>query len=202
MPPSIALPSIGLATGAATLAAGSAATSVVGGVVGAVGAEEQASATEKASNYQAQVAQNNEQIAKTQAQQTEAAGETAVEQQGLKTKAEVGAIEAGQAASNIDVNQGSAVDVRSSAEALGQLDALTIRSNAERQAYGYETAATSYQGQAGLEQMEASQAPVAGAISAGSSILGGATAAGNQYARYLQSSGSPSGGNNPPALFP
>ncbi len=65
----------------------------------------------------------------------------------MKTRGQVGAIEASQAASNITVGSGSAVDVRSSAAEMGELDALTIRSNAEKQAYGYQTQAAAFTGE-------------------------------------------------------
>ena len=140
-----AAPAVAGTIGLGSAAAGAASVlSTVGevgaglsGAVGALGAIEGASATQKTAQYQAQVAANNEQIAKNDASLTEAAGQQSVEQEGQKTKATVGAIEAGQAASNIDVNSGSAVDVRSSASELGQLNQLTTLGNAEKQAYGY-----------------------------------------------------------------
>lgn len=177
------------ASGASVLSTVGAIGAGLSGITSAVGAEESASAQQKTAAYQAQVAANNEQIAKNDASQTEAAGESAVEQSGLKTKATVGAIKADQAASNIDVNSGSAVDVRSSASALGELDALTIRGNAEKQAYGYETAATGFSGQQALAQSEASQAPIAGGISAAGSLLSGASGVANQYARWQGAAG-------------
>lgn len=60
----------------------------------------------------------------------------------------MGAIKAAEAAGNVDVNSGSAVDVQSSAAALGELNAITIRGNAAKEAYGYETQSTSFENQA------------------------------------------------------
>lgn len=177
------------ADAASTIATVGAAASLVGGAVSALGSVETASAQEKAAQYQAQVAANNQKLATQNAAQAEAAGSTAVEQQGLKTKAEVGAIKAAQAASNIDVNQGSAVDVRSSAAELGELDALTIRSNAEKQAYGYQTQAQSFAGQEALAKSQAAQAPIAGAIGAFGSILSGASGAAGQYLNWQRAAG-------------
>ena len=186
-----AVASIGTgASFASTLATVGTVASLASGAIGAIGASNTAKATSQSAAYQAQVAANNQAIAQNQANQATAAGESAVEQQGLKTRAEVGAIMAGQAASNIDVTSGSAVDVRSSAAALGELDALTIRSNAARQSYGYQTNATSFGAQAGLEQNIARQAPIAGEISATGSLLSGATGAANQYLNWQRVAGS------------
>ncbi len=183
---------MGLGAGAA--AAISIATSVIGGVVSAIGAEQQAAAQGKAAEYTAEVAANNATIAQQKAQVAAASGSEAVEQQGMKTKAAVGAIEAAQAASNIDVNQGSAVDVRSSAAATGELNALTTRANAEQQVYGYQTQQASYLGQESLAQMQASQASTAGIIGATTSLLSGASQAGSQYSQWLRVGGGGSGG--------
>lgn len=185
---------------AATLASIAPYASLAGGVISGAGAVQSAEAQGSAAKYQAQVAANNEQIAKQNAQLASAAGSTAVEAQGLKERATVGAIEAGQAASNVDVNSGSALDVRTSAVDLGQLEALTIRSNAEKQVYGYETAATGYAGQQQLEQSIAVQAPVAGAVSGLSSVLSGVSGAGKQYSSWQQAAGS-SGGSVPLGFF-
>lgn len=190
-----AVPAAAAAAGAATSTASILSTvgmvgSALSGVTGALGAVRSAGATSASAQYQAQVAQNNASIALGQANQATAAGAQEVETQGLKTRAEVGAIKAAQAASNVDVNTGSAVDVRSSAAELGELDALTIRSNAEKQAFGYETAAAGFTGQAALASSQASQAPIAGAISATGSLLSGATGVGNQYLAWQRAAGS------------
>jgi hypothetical protein len=210
------LPTIGAAAAATTGAAAAAAaptflgltttqllgaslaTSLVGGTIGALGAAESAAAQGQSAAYQAQVAANNQSIAKNQAQQAAAAGETQQEQIGLQTRARVGAIEASQAASNIEVNQGSAVDVRSSAASLGELNALTVRSNTAQQVYGYQTAATSFSGQQSLAQAEEAQAPVEGGISAFGSLLSGASGATRAYAGWQLASGTP--GTAPSAL--
>ena len=172
------------------LGAAVAAVSVVGSVISGIGAINSAEAQSANAKYQSEIASNNEQIAQQNAQLASAAGEAQVEQSGIKTRAAVGAIEAAQGASNIDVNSGSAVDVRASASELGQLDALTIRSNAEKQVYGYETQATAFAGQAALSAAQASQAPEAGAFSAVGSVLSGVTGAAKIYQGWQQVGGS------------
>ena len=165
------------------------AATVAGAATSAAGSIESANAQKQAASYQAQVAQNNAQLASQQASQTMAAGEQASANAGLKARAQVGAIKAAEGASNIDVNTGSALDTRASAAQLGELDAMTVRSNASKQAYGYQTNATSDQAQAGLYQMQASQAPTAGLLNASGSLLSGASGVANQYQRWQMNGG-------------
>lgn len=61
-----------------------------------------------------------------------------------KVRLAIGAQRAGFAASNIDAGFGSAVDVQADAAVLGELDALTIRSNAAREAWGFTVQGENY----------------------------------------------------------
>jgi metal-dependent amidase/aminoacylase/carboxypeptidase family protein len=148
---------------------------------------ESASAQSSAAKFNSEVAAENATLANQQATTAIQAGEQQAAMSQQKTRATVGAIEAGQAAGNIDVNSGSAVDVRSSASELGELDALTVRSNAARTAFGYETQAAADTGQSQLENYESDAATTAGDIGAGSSLLGGLSSAGTNYAKFLSS---------------
>lgn len=53
----------------------------------------------------------------------------------------IGAQRAAAAGSNVDVGFGSALDVQADAAFLGELDALNIRTNAAREAWGYDVEA-------------------------------------------------------------
>ena len=130
--------------------------------------------------------QQNQQIALQNATAAGQAGEAQAAQAEQKTRAEVGAIKASSAASGVDVNSGSALDVQSSASELGELNAITIRGNAAKQAYGYETQGTSFQNQANLDTSQAADATTAGEIGAGSTFLGGVGSAASNYGKYLQ----------------
>lgn len=150
-----------------------AALAVVGAAVSAYGQMQSADAASKASSYNAAVARNNAIIANQNAEYAAKAGEAQAEQASLKSRAEVGAIKANQAAGNVDVNSGSALDVRSSAKELGQLNAITVRSNAARTAYGYQTQATGYKAQSQLDDFESSSAKSSGNIAALGTVIGG-----------------------------
>lgn len=171
---------------ATTLATIAVATSVAGAGVGAYGAIKQGEATSNAEKYNAQVATNNAAIAEQSAQRAGAAGNAQAEQASLKTRATVGAIKANQAASGVDVNSGSSLDVRSSAQELGELNAINVRSNAANAAYGYKVQAASYSGQSTLDQYAASTATSAADISAGGTVLSGIGGASSNYSKFLQ----------------
>lgn len=94
----------------------------------------------------------------------------------------IGAQRAGFAASNIDVGFGSALDVQADAAELGELDALTIRTNAAREAWGYKVEAEDLRKQAEIVRREGVNAAAAGRerktqqyIGAGSTLLGAGT---------------------------
>lgn len=181
---------------ASTVAIASLATAAVSAGVGAYGAISSANAASASASYNAQVAAENQQIATQNATLAGQAGEAQAAQQQQKTRAEVGAIKTSQAAGNIDVNSGSALDVQSSAASLGELNAITIRSNAAKEAYGYETQSTSFENQAQLDAAQSSSDMTAGEIGAGSTLLGGLGSAGSSYAKFLTSS---SGGFTAPS---
>ena len=152
-----------------------AAVSTVVGTIGSMeGAQQSAAAQQQAANYQAAVARNNQITANAEANYATSAGETQQESQGMATRALLGNEKAAQASSGLDVNSGSAVDVRSSAAALGALSGLNVGSNAALQAAQYQAQAGSFGAQAGLSTLQAEQAGTAGGISAFSALAGGA----------------------------
>lgn len=170
-----------LAPIAVPLAIGSAA-------IGAVGSIEQGQAQAASAGYNAKIARQNAQLATQNAQWEGAEGEQQYGMAGLKSQSEAGKVKVNQAASGVDVNSGSAVDVQKSQAELGMLNEMNIRSNAARRAYGYNVEASSDIAQANLDRKEASQAKTAGYIGAATSLLGGASSA-SMYGDFLGSKG-------------
>lgn len=167
------------------------ATSAVGAEASAEGQQRQALATAQVNSYKAQVAENNAAIARQKGVMDIQAGEIAAVNQGLKTRAKVGSEKAQQGAAGIDVNSGSAADVRAGTEELGMLDSLTIRSNAAKKAWSDEVDAGSNEAQAQLDRMAGSNALVAGDMAAEGIRIGGAgsmlsqaSTVGGNYARW------------------
>lgn len=146
--------------------------------IGSIMGGEAASASAK---YQAAVARNNAVIAQQNAAYALQAGERAATKKQLETAGTIGREKAIQGAGNLDVNTGSPADVRGSTASLGELDALTIRNNAARQAYGYATQSQSFGSQAALDTAAGSQALTAGYIGAGTSLLSGASSVAQKW---------------------
>jgi len=169
-----------------TLSAISTGLSVFGAIQGFVGQRNAGQAAAGASKYNAAVAANNAIIAKRNAQLAGQEGAAATEAAQFETRAKVGAIKAQQAASGVDINSGSSVDVRSSAAETGQLSALNIRAAAARKVYGYQNQASDYESQSGLYTAQAKNDLAAGNMNATTTLLGGLSSAGMDYAKYLE----------------
>lgn len=113
------------------------------------------SAISQAGAYRAQgdiestISRINGNIASLQSKETLEQGDVEASREELKTEQETGSILAGQGASGIDVSSGSSVLERNAVRSTGEQDALTIKNNAQRQAFGYNMQALqdTYKGQ-------------------------------------------------------
>ena len=179
-----------LALAAPFLAANAGAIGLAGAAASAGGALFQGFAQSSAANYSAEVARNNALIEQQRANQATAAGATQAQQASLKSAAQQAQIVGGLAAGGVDVNSGSAEDVRKSQRELGELDTATTEHNALLEAYGYRVAAAGDTAQAGLDTAAAAEAPIGAAIGATGDILSGASSVGFKW------TGVPSGGSS------
>ena len=106
----------------------------LGAISQARGQKQAAAAKAQEYEYQAKIDDNNRKVALWKAQDAQDRG--AKEEASLRTK--VAALKGRQksalAASGVEIGDGSALDILGDTAALGELDALTIRSNAEREA--------------------------------------------------------------------
>ncbi len=168
----------------------------------ALGQYKTAQATASADKYNAQIAQQNAQLATQQAQFAAQEGGAQVEASGLQTRAKEGAVEANQGASGVEVGQGSFGQIQQSVKEIGMLDAMQIRANAVRAAYGYQTQAVSDKEQAVLDTYAAKNAKTSGILNIGSTVLSTA-GQGAQYGTWLQGRGlgSNSGGVTAGGLY-
>lgn len=87
-----------------------------------------------------------------------------------------------QAANGVDVNSGSNLNVQVSQREAGQTDAATTMHNALLQAYGYRVTAQSDEAQAQLDQTEAIEAPIGGALNATGGLLSSASSISSKWA--------------------
>lgn len=157
------------------------AATVIGGAMSAYGKAQQGAAQGRMFDYQAGIAQMNQKIALQNADYERNVGEIAAQESGMKTRAQVGATTAAQAASGLDVNAGSTSDVRTSETEIGQYNEAIIRANAARRAYGYDVEATQDVAQAGLYRMAASTSRAGGDIGAITSLLSMGTSVADKY---------------------
>jgi hypothetical protein len=142
-------------------------------------------AQREASESQAELSDYNAAVADLQAEDAIARGADEEARFRTRVRGAIGAQRVGFAAGNIDVSTGSAVDVQADAAYLGELDALTIRTNAAREAWGYEVQGEdlkrrgqiqrkegAYMEQAGKANRSASRWDAAGSIiGSGASLL-------------------------------
>jgi hypothetical protein len=176
----LALPlmgSIGTMFGAGATAAGvgSLATgaSIASTALGVGSALYEGSAKAGMANYRAQVARNNASILLKDSDNQLLGGANEEAMQRLKVGRLVSSQKALQAASGVDVALGSAAQVRESTQDEGDFDALTIRYNAAKAAYGSRQQAAEQMQEAAMQKAAAKNAKFASYIGAASSLAGG-----------------------------
>lgn len=172
------------------------AATVIGTGVSAYGAYQQGQAQAQAARYQqqvallnAQTAERNQALANRNAEYEGAAGARAADDQARRVRGAIGAQRAAFASNGLLLDSGTAADVQDGTAALGGLAIGEIRDNSARRAAGYRIAGLNAQAEADAATLRgqmyadsADAASTAGWLSAGSSILGGATRAFGQYA--------------------
>jgi hypothetical protein len=112
-----------------------------------------ASGLERQANYEADVLGLNANQADAQRKDALTRGQQAEHQSRNDTRALIGAQRAALGASGVDISTGSAVDVQADAAGIGELEALTIRNNARREAYGYEVDALNLRTRAAMTRV-------------------------------------------------
>jgi hypothetical protein len=121
-----------MALGIASLAA-----TVLGGV-------QTAQAQSAAAAAQEAQAKENAKAADAQARNTVLAAQVEEDRRRAQTRAMLAAQRAAFAANNVDMSMGTPMDLLGDTAAIGEQDALTIRANAARQAWGYKVDANNY----------------------------------------------------------
>jgi hypothetical protein len=180
-----------------TLLAVSLGASVAGGVTTAMGKGFESKAQSNMYQYQAGMAQINKQIDEQNAAYARSGGEVEAQKSGMRSRFQLGGIKVTKAAGNIDVNSGSAREVQDSQEAIGQHDQSIIRSNAARQAYGYDVEAAGHKAQVGMYGMASENALTTGKIGVAGSLISTAGSVANKWYGASSSFGSSGSGSGP-----
>jgi hypothetical protein len=141
--------------------------------MGAVGSMQQGAAAKGQAAYQAQVMRNNQILAERAAADAEARGKVQERRQAQATKQLIGKQRAIMAGNNVVVDTGSALDITSDTAALGKLEELYIRNNAEREASGFRAQGMNFSANANLADARGKAAGSSALWSAGGTLLGG-----------------------------
>ena len=148
-------------------------TQAVGFGVQAYGQIQQGKAAKARANYQAAVARNNQIIANRAAEDARKRGTLEANLQRQKSRQLVEQQRASIAGAGVLVDQDSALGTTIATAGLGELDALTIQSNAEREALNFEAQGVNFQTEAQLRTFEGKQAVSSSYLKAGGTLLTG-----------------------------
>lgn len=139
-------------------------------------------AQEAAANDAADISDYNAQVADEQAADATARGTEQENKFRAGVRGIIGTQRAGFAGNGVDVGFGSSVDVQGDAAYLGELDALQIRTNAAREAWGYQVQAEDLRKSAAVQRKTGQNAALAGQNAATAAnyqavgtVIGGAT---------------------------
>lgn len=130
------------------------ALAVTAVVVAGTGAYVSARSARNAASTQEKIAQNNAVIAERQAEDSEKRGREAEFNYRKRIKALKGKQRAAFSASGVVVDEGSALDILADTAEQGEFDALVIRNNAEREAYGFRAQSANFQNQSSLHGLQ------------------------------------------------
>lgn len=122
--------------------------------------------------YEQSVAETNKKIADYQASDALKRGDKAVAEHNKAVRSLLGKQRASLAAQGIDISSGSAADIQSDTQYLGALDALTIKHNAAREAFGYQTQAIGYGAQGRFASLAANNQANNTLLTGGMNFLG------------------------------
>lgn len=143
-------------------------------LLGAAGAIQQGQAASASARYTAQVQDMNAQIAERKAKDALERG--ALEEQ--RKRQEVAQLRGRQtaalAANGVDLSFGSPLDTIVDTAVLGEMDALTIRTNANRESYDFRVEAANQRAGASASRAQGENALTGSYLNAGGTILAGA----------------------------
>lgn len=163
-----------------------AAVAIAGVAISAAAAAQQTVAAREQAQFQNQVARNNEIIADQKAEDARLRGQQAERRERLRTQQLLGRARADAAARGVVVDEGSALDITSDIAATGELDALTVRNNAEREALGFESQRSEFEAEGQLATARGRNALVSGGFRVGSTVLTGGSRVASRWSDFSE----------------
>lgn len=164
--------------------AAGAAQSAVGGYYGA-------RSRKSSLNFQANMSDINARLSELSAQSALLQGQREEQKSRLQTAELKSTQRTGMAANGIDLGEGSATQVLTSTDLMGQVDAETIKSNAVRNAWGYRTQAVNSQNEAIMARAGAKS--ISPGMSLATSLLGSAGSVSQSWYQFKQAGAFDSG---------
>lgn len=170
-----------------TLAVASVASSVIGGGMQYMAQKQAGAAQSNALRYQADVDRNNAIVQDRLASDAIDRGKEEERMHRIK----IGQLKGQQvnafAKNGVAIDSGTPLDVLADTAMIGELEALTIRNNAEREAYGYRVQGMNYRASAGNNDLAASTAKKSANTAAMTSVLSTAGSVSDKWYTYKKS---------------
>jgi len=141
------------------------------GLYGAAAANEAGKAEQRAADQNAAVARN-------QAEQAKQIGNVEEERQLRRVRAALGSQRAAIAANGLDVNTGTALDLQAETAGFGAADALNLRANALRQAWGFDVDAVNQTNRGRAARAAGRNQAIGTLLTTGASMVGQAYSGG------------------------
>lgn len=145
---------------------------IYGAVQSARGQYKAGQAAGRAAESTGQQFDYNASIADLQAQDAEQRGIEEESRFRSQVRGLIGSQRAGFAGQNVSVGDGSAADVQADTARLGEIDARTIRANAQREAWGYQVQAEDLRQGATIARQGGAAARQAGNAAAANTLIG------------------------------
>lgn len=153
--------------------------------------QQQAAQAQAQAVYQSQIARQNQTLAQRQADDARQRGHVAEMNRRNLAKQQIGTQLAGLAAQGTDL-EGSPIDILGDTAAAAEQDALTLRANAGREAYGYEVQAMGFGNEALLQNMKAANSTYTpNYLGAGASLLSGAGTLADKWKKFQDDENTP-----------
>lgn len=140
-------------------------------------ASNQSSALKAQGAYQQQIAEMNARASDDLAKDAVERGKTESSLVRNRARQMLGSQRAGYAGQGVEVNSGTALQIQDETYTMGETDALTVKNNAWREAWGYKTQAKNIRSQGRLAnmtaQLQARNTMLTGGLTAIGSVLSG-----------------------------
>lgn len=164
------------------LATAGLALSIVGTVGSTLGAVNQAQGQQNAYNYQAQVNRNNALQAKYQADDAIERGKEEERKKREQTRQLIGRQRSIFGAAGLQVDSGTPLLVQEDTAEVGELDSLTVRNNAEREAHALRFRAENFEAAAKMNSFAADS--INPTLAGATTLLGGVGDIASKYAKF------------------